>query len=140
MNSAIHELMLLTKNSATLLKATARIQNAKRTCDLILGVGDGNSDTFSGFQYSPHVANVIKDTNLAPVNASWHPPIENVVYVSSLSISQLPIATNQPVPTYRECGVRRYLPRLASLILLARWSLDLSQLEVLTSTPPSIFT
>ena len=59
--------------------AINRITNAKRTCDLILGVGDGNANKFRGFQYSPHVANVIDDENLAPV-ANWHPKIENVVY------------------------------------------------------------
>lgn len=64
----------------TLDEATARISNATRTCDLILGVGDGKANDFSGFQYSPHVARVVKPTNLIPVNSSWHPPIEDVVY------------------------------------------------------------
>ena len=64
----------------TLEAATHRIQSATRTCDLILGVGAGKENSFSGFQYSPHVANVIKDHNLAPVNDSWHPPISEMVY------------------------------------------------------------
>jgi len=57
-----------------------RITSAHRTCDLILGVGDGKLGYFRGFQYSHEVANVIDDMNLAPVNSTWHPQIENVVY------------------------------------------------------------
>jgi len=58
----------------------SRITSATRTCNLILGVGDGKLGMFRGFQYSHSVANVIDDENLQPVNASWHAPIENVVY------------------------------------------------------------
>lgn len=57
-----------------------RIQDATRTCDLILGVGDGGHETFRGFQYSHSVANVVNDTGLIPANDTWHPQIENVVY------------------------------------------------------------
>jgi len=57
-----------------------RITTSKRTCDLILGVGDGKANIFRGFQYSSSVANVYDDTNLHPVNDTWHPKIENVVY------------------------------------------------------------
>jgi hypothetical protein len=35
---------------------------------------------FRGFQYSHSVANVIDDLTLQPVNDTWHPKIENVVY------------------------------------------------------------
>lgn len=35
---------------STLEEATKRITTATRTCDLILGVGDGKSNDFSGFQ------------------------------------------------------------------------------------------
>ena len=64
----------------TLEEATTRITSATRTCDLLLGVGDGKSHDFSGFQYSPKAAVVVKPTSLKPVNASWHPPIDDVVY------------------------------------------------------------
>ena len=64
--------------------AINRITNAKRTCDLLLGVGDGKANggqgAFRGFQYSPSVANVMDDTNLMPLNDSWHPRIPEVVY------------------------------------------------------------
>ena len=43
-------------------------------------MGDGVANDFSGFQYSPLVANVIKPSNLLPANASWHPPIDDIVY------------------------------------------------------------
>eukprot|EP00026_Physarum_polycephalum_P008362 Phypoly_transcript_08444.p1 GENE.Phypoly_transcript_08444~~Phypoly_transcript_08444.p1 ORF type:complete len:437 (+),score=72.28 Phypoly_transcript_08444:68-1378(+) len=57
-----------------------RITSAERTCDLILGVGDGKLGYFRGFQYSHSVANVIDDLTLRPVNDTWHPQMENVVY------------------------------------------------------------
>jgi len=56
-----------------------RITDANRTCDLILGVGDGNMGTFRGVEYSYSVANFFDDTNMQPT-ADWHPLIENVVY------------------------------------------------------------
>lgn len=59
--------------------AKNRITNAHRTCDLILGVGDGKSSKFNSVQYSYSVANFMDDTNQRPV-ADWHPKIENVVY------------------------------------------------------------
>lgn len=58
----------------------SRIKNAHRTCDLILGVGDGKASTFRGFQYSASVATVVDSTNLIPVNSTWHQPIADVVY------------------------------------------------------------
>ena len=64
----------------SLEQATDRIQQATRTCDLLLGVGDGKSNEFSGFQYSPHVARVVKPDSLLPANDSWHPQIADVVY------------------------------------------------------------
>lgn len=57
-----------------------RITTANRTCDLILGVGDGKAGgAFRAFEYSASVANVFDDTNQMPL-ASWHPRIPNVVY------------------------------------------------------------
>jgi len=69
---------------AHLEESIERMQSTKRTCDLILGVGDGkpgagNGKPFRGFQYSSSVCTVVDDTNLIPV-ADWHKPIENVVY------------------------------------------------------------
>jgi hypothetical protein len=57
-----------------------RITSAHRTCNLILGVGDGKLGYFRGFQYSHSVARVINDQNLLPANDTWHPQIKNVVY------------------------------------------------------------
>jgi len=57
-----------------------RLMNAHRTCDLILGAGDGNAQTFRAFQYSASVLNVVDDTNLIPDNDTWHPKIPGVVY------------------------------------------------------------
>lgn len=59
--------------------AKKRITEADRTCDLILGVGDGKSNKFNSVQYSASVANFMDDTNQKP-EADWHPKIENVVY------------------------------------------------------------
>lgn len=57
-----------------------RITDAHRTCDLVLGVGDGKAATMREFQYSASVANVMDDTNLMPLNDTWHARIEDVVY------------------------------------------------------------
>jgi len=56
-----------------------RVTNANRTCDLILGVGEGVTPGFRGIEYSYSVANFFDDTNMQPT-ADWHPLIENVVY------------------------------------------------------------
>ena len=64
----------------TLTEATNRIVNAKRTANLLLGVGDGANNAFRGFQYSPSTANIFDDQNLMPLNESWHPRIKDVVY------------------------------------------------------------
>lgn len=60
-----------------------RITNANRTCDLILGVGDGNANTFRGFAYSASQLEVYDDKNLEPWNNTadtWHPRIPDIVY------------------------------------------------------------
>lgn len=54
------------------------MQTTKRTCNLILGVGDGKSE-FRSFQYSHSVCNVIGDTNPLP-KADWHPQLNHTVY------------------------------------------------------------
>ncbi|XP_064597836.1 protein dcd1A-like [Liolophura sinensis] len=56
-----------------------RISKAHRTCDLLLGVGDGKTAEFRGIQYSASVANFYDDTNLQPLQ-DWHPRIEDTVY------------------------------------------------------------
>jgi len=60
--------------------ATNRMINARRTCDLILGVGDGKMSEFRGYQYSYSVLNVMDDENMMPNNTQWHPRITNTVY------------------------------------------------------------
>lgn len=53
---------------------------ARRTSNLILGVGDGKLGTMRAFQYGHSVFNVIDDVNIKPYNETWHYPIKNVVY------------------------------------------------------------
>jgi len=60
--------------------ASNRMINARRTCDLILGVGDGTYGQFRGYQYSATVLNIMNDENLRPDNSTWHPKFEGVVY------------------------------------------------------------
>lgn len=57
-----------------------RIQYAARTCNLILGVGDGKLGQVRGFEYSHYNAYVFDDKNMRPDNETWHPKIENTVY------------------------------------------------------------
>ncbi|CAK8694659.1 unnamed protein product [Clavelina lepadiformis] len=65
----------------TLDDAVNRIANAHRTCDLILGVGDGKENRgFRGVQYSAGVSNFFDDQNMKPSNESWHPKIKDAVY------------------------------------------------------------
>jgi isopenicillin-N N-acyltransferase-like protein len=64
----------------SLTGAQNRITNANRTCNLIIGVGDGEMGKSNGVQFSGYVANFYEDFNLLPVNETWHVPIENVVY------------------------------------------------------------
>ena len=64
----------------TLAGATQRMTTKRRTCDLILGVGDGKSNEVRGFQYSHSVLTSISDKNFIPVNSTWHAPIQDAVY------------------------------------------------------------
>jgi isopenicillin-N N-acyltransferase-like protein len=64
----------------SLTGAQNRITNANRTCNLIIGVGDGEAAKVNGLQFSGYVANFYEDYNLLPVNETWHVPIEDVVY------------------------------------------------------------
>jgi isopenicillin-N N-acyltransferase-like protein len=64
----------------TLDDSINRLVNAKRTCNLIFGVGDGKMRTVRSFQYSHSVLNVLDDQNLLPYNDTWHPRIKDVVY------------------------------------------------------------
>jgi len=60
--------------------ATNRFANADRTCSLLFGVGDGKIPMFRGYQYDYSVLNVFDDLNLQPLNETWHPRIDNIVY------------------------------------------------------------
>lgn len=72
----------------TLLSGLKHITDARRTCDLILGFGDGKVATsgpdgkapFRGIQYSASVANFFDDTDMMPRNDSWHPRMKQIVY------------------------------------------------------------
>jgi isopenicillin-N N-acyltransferase-like protein len=64
----------------SLTGAQNRITNANRTCNLIIGVGDGDMGKANGVQFSGYVANFYEDYNILPANETWHAPIENVVY------------------------------------------------------------
>lgn len=64
----------------SLQAAIERMQKKRRTCDLILGVGDGKEGIARAFQYSYSVLNVIDDKHFIPVNNTWHAPIADAVY------------------------------------------------------------
>lgn len=66
--------------SQTLDDALSFISNVKRTCRLVLGVGDGNLGTARMIQYSHSRVNFYDDQNLQPL-AEWHPRIPNGVYL-----------------------------------------------------------
>lgn len=62
----------------SLVAAQTRINEASRTCDLILGVGDGKNKNFSAVEYSHSVANWQTPENMMP--EAGHPRIDDVVY------------------------------------------------------------
>jgi isopenicillin-N N-acyltransferase-like protein len=64
---------------ADLGAAMSHLTAARRTCDLILGVGDGKGGLFRSVQYSAEAARFYDDTNMMPV-ADWHPRMDNIVY------------------------------------------------------------
>jgi len=64
----------------TLDDSINRLANAKRTCNLIFGVGDGKMRAVRSFQYSHSVLNVFDDRNLLPYNETWHARIKDIVY------------------------------------------------------------
>ena len=55
------------------------ITNANRTCDLILGVADGNAKTARMVAYSHEYAHIFDDKTLQPLEW-WHPRINHTVY------------------------------------------------------------
>ena len=60
-----------------------RLQDANRTCDLILGVGDGKAATARSFAYSAGDLFVFDDKNLQPWNNTpdtWHPRFPDMVW------------------------------------------------------------
>lgn len=63
----------------TLDDALSFISNVKRTCHLVLGVGDGKLGTARMIQYSHSKVNFFDDQNLQPL-ADWHPRMPHGVY------------------------------------------------------------
>lgn len=70
----------IAKYEDSLESAINRIQTTERTCNLIIGVGDGEDAMVNGIEYSGYVAVPYSDTDLLPQNSTWHPVIEDVVY------------------------------------------------------------
>lgn len=66
--------------SDNLAEAVEHIKESNRTCNLIIGVGSGKDQHAYGIQFSGYVANAYDDTNMQPVNSTWHVPVEDVVY------------------------------------------------------------
>lgn len=63
----------------TLDDALSFIADIKRTCHLVLGVGDGKLGTARMIQYSHSSVNFFDDQNLQPL-ADWHPRMPHGVY------------------------------------------------------------
>ena len=67
------------QHTTTLDDAVKSVEDAERTCNLIVGVGDGKAKMVKGIEYSGHVAVPYNDKNQLPVNGTWHPVVENMV-------------------------------------------------------------
>ena len=76
--------MLVVRNilqhTTSLTEAVSSVEQAERTCNLILGVGDGKAQMVNGIEYSGRVAVPYNDLNMLPINATWHPVVKNAVY------------------------------------------------------------
>ena len=68
------------QHTSTLDEGVRSVQDSNRTCNLIVGIGDGKAEMVNGIQYSGYVANPYWDVNQLPVNDTWHPKIDNMVY------------------------------------------------------------
>lgn len=66
--------------STDLKSAKDIVASANRTCNLIIGLGSGKDAQSVGVEYSGYVSNFYDDKTLLPVNETWHPQIDNVVY------------------------------------------------------------
>lgn len=71
-----HDILL---HSATLTDAVQRVQSAQRTCDLLVGLGDGATNTTVGIKYSSSAAVVYTPTTLQP-DYAWHPRKAGIVW------------------------------------------------------------
>ena len=56
------------KYEDSLDNAVQRIENANRTCNLIIGIGDGEAGVVNGIEYSGYVAVPYNDSTLLPEN------------------------------------------------------------------------
>lgn len=79
------------QHTSTLEEGVESVQNVNRTCNLVVGVGDGKVDSspsadnfktpkVNGIEYSGRVAIPYDDVNQLPVNATWHPQLDSMVY------------------------------------------------------------
>lgn len=69
--------------STSLETAKQRIAESNRTCNLVIGLGDGklgSKESVNGVEFSGRVSNFYNDETLLPVNDTWHKKIEDVVY------------------------------------------------------------
>ena len=66
--------------ATSLKQAKEKVSSSERTCNLIIGLGDGNEGKVYGCEYSGRVANYYDDVTQLPVNDTWHPRVKNVVY------------------------------------------------------------
>ena len=68
------------EQTASLDEAIAYVEAANRTCNLVVGIGDGEQGLVNGIEYSGYVAIPYDDETLLPESEVWHPKISDVVY------------------------------------------------------------
>lgn len=101
--------------------AVSRIQTSNRTCDLILGVGDGNANTARAIEYSASVAISFDDKTLQPTNTSgytWHPRIPDIVYYGMdwLCPSYNQAMANQLLKNYGNINAATTIANIISIV------------------------
>jgi hypothetical protein len=68
------------QHTSTLEEGIKSVQDSNRTCNLVIGIGDGKAQEVNGIEYSGYVAIPYNDQTQLPVNATWHPKIPDTVY------------------------------------------------------------
>lgn len=102
------------QSDLTIDDAANRLNNHRRTCDLILGVGDGKLGYYRDFQYSEYLVNQLNPINYQPVNPQYHP------YIADNTMYRVCCSTFPPLPSPKFCFSFFFFKKVYGLALHRR--------------------